>query len=188
MSSSFILWIILACEIGFWVFLLFGLCARYVWQWRTVSTVALYLVPWIDVVLLLAVIADLRAGSVATFAHGLAAAYIGFTFGFGRATLAWADRTFAHRFAGGPKPEKPPSYGKALFVSELRWFGRCLVAVLTTMALAQLAIVLVDDPSRTEAFLLWARLPLVTAVLWLLFGPVWSVAFHWRAPKTGRNA
>ncbi len=183
MYSSIILWLIVGCEVAFWVFLVSGLSARYVFELRRLGTILLYLVPWIDVVLLSAVVADLRSGSVATFAHGLAAAYIGFTVAFGKATLDWADRVFAHRFAGGEKPEKPPGYGKALLLYELKWFGRCLAAVFITIGLSFVAIVVVDEPSRTEAFELWMKLPLITAGLWLLFGPIWSALLYWSPQK-----
>lgn len=53
----------------------------------------------------------------------------------------------------------------------------------TTIALAHIAILLVDDPTRTEAFELWTQLPISTAALWLVFGPIWSVLFNWRAPS-----
>ncbi len=184
MFASTILLLIVGCEIAFWLFLLGGLSARYVFRRERLSTVLLYMVPWIDVVLLLAVIVDLRAGSIATFAHGLAAAYIGFTVAFGRATLDWADRLFAHRFADGPELEKPPSYGVELFKYEMKLFGRCLLAVGITILLSYVAIALVGDPSKTEAFQLWTQLPLITAGLWFLFGPVWSAVFSWRPPKS----
>ena len=183
MLASTILFLIVGCEIAFWVFLLGGLSARYMFQRERLSMVLLYIVPWIDVVLLLAVIVDLRAGSIATFAHGLAAAYIGFTVAFGRATLDWADRVFAHRFADGPELKKPPTFGVELFKYEMKWFGRCLLAVVITILLSYVAILLVGDASKTEAFQLWTRLPLITAGLWFVFGPVWSLVFYWRPSK-----
>lgn len=187
MVSSVILVLIVSCEIAFWLFLVAGLSARYVFRRLALSRGLLHLVPWVDVVLLLAVIIDLRAGSVATFAHGLAAAYIGFTVAFGRKTLDWADGVFAYRFADGPKPAKPPSHGLDLLKYELKWFGRCLVAVGTTILLSYVAILLVGDSSKTEAFELWTRLPLITAGLWFLFGPLWSAMFYWRPPKPKEN-
>ena len=45
-------------------------------------------VPLLDLVLLAATVLDLRAGSTATFVHGLAAAYIGFSVAFGRSIRA----------------------------------------------------------------------------------------------------
>lgn len=182
--STFILILIISCEIAFWLFLAAGLSARYLFGYERLSRVLLYAVPWIDIVLLAAVIVDLRGGAVATFAHGLAAAYLGFTVAFGKSTLAWADRRFAYHFAGGPKPVKPPTHGPALLRYELKWFGRCLIAVGTTIGLAYTAILLVADPTKTEAFELWTRVPIISAVLWFIFGPLVSVLFYWR-PSEG---
>ncbi len=179
MNSTILLVTILACEIAFWLFLAVGLSCRYVLKLNRISSILLYSIPLIDLILLAATVTDLRSGSVATFAHGLAAAYLGFTIAFGRVTIDWADRAFARRFAGGTAATKPPSHGLELLLFELRWFGRCLVAVSVTIFLSYLAIVLVNDPSRTEAFELWMQLPLVTAVLWFLFGPLWSLVFYW---------
>ena len=186
MSANIIFFLIVGCEVAFWLFLVAGLSSRYIFRRQKLSRVLLYLVPWVDVVLLAAVIVDLRAGAVATFAHGLAAAYLGFTVAFGKATLAWADRVFAHKFADGPAPVKPPSYGLELLKYELKWFGRCLLAVAVTITLSFLAIYLVDEPTRTDAFLIWTQLPLITATLWFIFGPLWAL-FYWRPEDTARE-
>lgn len=183
MFSSAIFILIVGCEVAFWLFLVSGFSARYIFGQKKLSTVLLYLVPWIDVILLVAVVVDLKSGAVATFAHGLAAAYLGFTLAFGKTTLNWADMTFAHRFANGPKPPKPPTHGRELLVDELKWFGRCLLAVGTTIFLSFIAIQLVNDPEKTGAFKLWMQLPLITAALWLLFGPIWSALFYWKEPS-----
>jgi hypothetical protein len=108
------LWLIILCEIGFWVLLSCGLFSRYVLNLRRTSTVLLVSVPLIDVVLLIATIVDLQQNSAtANFAHGLAAAYIGFTVAFGRMTIQWADNWFAYKFASGPRPKELPSGGWA---------------------------------------------------------------------------
>ena len=65
----------------------------------------------IDVALLAFTVLDLRSGTVATFAHGLATAYVGFTVAFGPIMVSWADQRFGYRFGGGPPPSKPPSPG-----------------------------------------------------------------------------
>ena len=135
-------------------------------------------------ILLAATAVDLRSESVATFAHGLAAAYLGFSIAFGGVTIEWADGVFARRFTGGSAAEKPPSHGRALLLFELRWFGRCLVAVAVTIFLPCLAIVLVNDSSKTEAFEVWMQLPLITAGLWFLFAPLWRLVFY-RSPRSG---
>ncbi|PCI78630.1 MAG: hypothetical protein COB20_06400 [SAR86 cluster bacterium] len=179
MTSTLLLFTILACEIAFWLFLVGGLTCRYVFKLNRISSFLLYSIPIIDLILLVATVVDLRAGSVATFAHGLAAAYLGFTIAFGRVTIDWADGAFARRFAGGAAAAKPPSHGLELLLFELKWFGRCLIAVAVTIILTYLAIVLVNDPLKTEAFEIWMQLPLVTAGLWFLFGPLWSLVFCW---------
>ncbi|MDI5788286.1 hypothetical protein PO124_07245 [Bacillus licheniformis] len=44
--------------------------------------------------------------------HGIAAVYIGVSIAFGSRMIKWADERFAYRFAGGPKPDKGPQYGR----------------------------------------------------------------------------
>ena len=100
--------IIIATEIGFWVLLGAGLAARYLLDRRRLSTVLLASVPLVDLVLLIATVIDLSGGATAGFKHGLAAAYIGFSVAFGHSVIRWADQRFAHRFAGGPPPWRPP--------------------------------------------------------------------------------
>jgi hypothetical protein len=179
MSSTILLITIFACEVAFWLFLAAGLTCRYLLNWNRISSFLLYSIPIIDLILLAATVFDLRSGSVAALAHGLAAAYLGFTIAFGRVTIDWADAAFARRFAGGLAASKPPNHGLDLLLFELKWFGRCMLAVAVTISLSYLAIVLVNDPSRTEALEIWMRLPLVTAGLWFLFGPLWGLLFYW---------
>jgi hypothetical protein len=179
MNSTILLFTILVCEIAFWLFLLLGLTCRYVFKLNKLSTILLYSIPLIDLILLAATVLDLRAGSIATVAHGLAAAYLGFTVAFGRVTIDWADGVFSRRFAGGQEAAKPPTHGLELLLYELKWFGRCVLAASITILLSYLAIVLVNDSSRTEAFELWMQIPLITVSLWFVFGPLWSVVFSW---------
>ena len=99
--------LIVACEIGFWVVLGSGLVARYLLGRRRLGAILLALAPVVDLVLLTATVIDLSRGATADFAHGLAAAYIGFSVAFGHSMIRWADARFAHRFAGGPRPPRP---------------------------------------------------------------------------------
>lgn len=66
---------------------------------------------------------DLNNGASATFAHGLATAYVGFTVAFGSTMIRWADQRFAHGFGGGPPPSKPPSHGWASVLYEVQLWG-----------------------------------------------------------------
>lgn len=179
--------LIVGCEAAFWVALFAGLAFRYLLHWRRVSWCLLLCVPLIDVALLAFTVLDLRGGASATFAHGLATAYVGFTVAFGPITISWADQRFAHRFGDGPPPLKPPSRGWASVLHEMKLWARCLVAVCITYILLVAVIEFVGQPSRTEALHEWFRIPLGTAVLWFIFGPLWSLMFFKREPtRTGR--
>lgn len=85
-----------------------GLIARYPLRRPRLGAALLIAVPVVDLVLLAATMIDLRRGATATFAHGLAAAYLGFSVAFGHSMVRWADQRFAHRFAGGPPRAEPP--------------------------------------------------------------------------------
>jgi hypothetical protein len=129
--------LILACEVGFWVVLLLAIAVRYLLFKEQLSRALLLSLPLIDVLLLIFTAIDLRRGSTATLAHGLAAAYVGFTVAFGGMAVKWADAHFAHRFAGGPVPAKAPSRGWKAVRYDFNLWGRCIVACILTMALVE---------------------------------------------------
>ncbi|MGH3240151.1 MAG: hypothetical protein ACRDNL_07200 [Spirillospora sp.] len=168
--------IIAACEIGFWVVLGAGLITRYLLRLRRASTVLLLCVPLVDVVLLAATAADLRDGGTAGFAHGLAAAYIGYSVAFGHSMVRWADERFAHRFAGGPPPRGNPKYGWAHVRYEWREFGKAIIATAIGCGILLAMIAWVDDAGRTEALEGWiGRLGFVLAIwsLWPITYTLW---------------
>ena len=174
--------LIIGCEIGFWVLLLAGLACRYVLRRPTLSSILLIGVPLVDVALLAFTVVDLTHGAQATFAHGLATAYIGFTVAFGPVVIRWADQHFAFRFADGPPPARLPSTGWSVVIHELKLWGRCLLAVAIIYVLLIGIMAMINDPARTRALEIWYRIPLGTVFFWFLFGPVWSLAFFKRAP------
>jgi hypothetical protein len=174
--------LIAACEIGFWIFLLAGLGARYLLRLRRTSTVLLIGVPLVDVVLLAATVGDLRGGATAGFAHGLAAAYIGCSVAFGHSVISRMDARFAHRFAGAPPPPKPP---RARTRHEWQEFGKAALAWAVSCALLLAAIAAVNDPDRTAALWAWTvRLTMVLAIwsLWPITYTIWPAKE--KAPKT----
>jgi hypothetical protein len=119
---------IVACEVGFWVVLLAGLALRYLWGRRRAGAVVLACVPVVDLALLVGAVLHLRSGAAVGAADGLAAVYLGVSAGFGKPMLAWADARFAHRFAGGPPPVKPPKGGPAHARHERRMWYRHVLA------------------------------------------------------------
>lgn len=170
---------ILACEIGFWVLLLSGLAARYLLRWRRVSTALLLSVPLLDLLLLALIAWDLLAnGATADFMHGLGGLYLGFTVAFGHQIISRVDARFAHRFAGGPAPVKPPKSGIAQVRYEWgQWVKMLLCAAITTAVLGGI-VLLVGDPARTGQLIGWiGRVWLVTAI-WLVGWPVWLTVAH----------
>lgn len=180
-SESCLLYVlILACEVGFWVVLLMALAVRYLLAKERLSRALLLCLPLIDLWLLIFTALDLRRGSAATFAHGLAAAYVGFTVAFGGMAVKWADAHFAHRFAAGPVPAKAPSLGWEAVRYDFNLWGRCIVACIITMALVEALVRFVGSSEATQPLLAWHRHAFGCIVLWFLFGPAWSLATAWR--------
>lgn len=154
--------LIVACEIGFWVLLGAGLAARYLLRARALSAALLIAVPLVDVVLLAATAVDLRRGGQAGFTHGLAAVYIGVSLAYGHQLVGWADQRFAHRFAGGPAPVRPPRTGRAHAARERRQWLRHVSAYAVAVAVLAVLSLIVGDLDRTLG-------------LWAVMGP-WGVA------------
>jgi hypothetical protein len=166
--------VIITCEVGFWVLLGAGLVSRYLLRLRRLGTVLLLSTPLVDLVLFVVTVLDLRGGATATFAHGLAAAYIGFSIAFGHSLVRWADQRFAHRFAGGPPPWRPPKGGRERAAYEWREWFKGLLGWAVACALLAGGTLLVGDPQRGGELVAWiGRLTLVI-VIWLLGWPVWA--------------
>lgn len=166
---------IAACEVGFWVLLAAGLVARYLLGRRRLGMVLLASTPVVDLALFIATIVDLRRGGSPSFVHGLAAAYLWYSISFGHSTIRWVDQRFAHRFAGGPPPVKPPATGTR---ERLRyeWHGWLLGLVGWIVACGLLAggIWAVGDLQRSGELVNWiARLSLAMLV-WLIGWPLWE--------------
>lgn len=178
--------VIVACEIGFWVLLAAGLLARYVLRASGLSTVLLVGVPLADVVLLVVSVIDLRGGGEAGFEHGLAAVYLGVSVAFGHQMVGWADQRFAHRFAGGPPPVRPPRSGRA-HAAHLRgqWVRHLLAYGIAVVVLGVFSL-LVGDPHRTAA--LWSVLWPWTIVVVVDFLISFSYSLRPRAPDGRRSA
>jgi hypothetical protein len=168
--------VIVAAEIAFWVVLLAGLSARYLLRRRRLGAILLVLAPLVDLVLLAATTIDLARGATAELAHGLAAAYIGFSVAFGHSVIRWTDERFAHRFAGGPPPRRPPRHGRERARHEWREFAKALLAWAIATGLLGAAIAIVGDADRTAELQGWiVRLTIVLAIwsLWPITHTLW---------------
>jgi hypothetical protein len=172
--------LIVACEVGFWIILILALAVRYLIRKEQLSRAMLLCLPLIDLLLLLFTSMDLRRGATATFAHGLAAAYVGFTIAFGGMAVKWADAHFAHGFAAGPVPLKAPSRGWEAVRYELSIWGRCIIACLITMTLVEALIHFIGTSEDTEPLQAWQKHAFGCIVIWFFFAPVWTIATAWR--------
>jgi hypothetical protein len=173
--------LILGCEAAFWIVLAVALTLRYVFKRERASRVLLLLLPAIDVLLLTFTALDLRAGTQATFAHGLAVAYLGFTFSFGPLIVRWADSWFVHRLVGAPRPRGSASRGRAAVREDFKLWLRCILAWAVTLLLLGALIAFIDTEAVTQPLLLWYRIALGSVVVWFILGPLWSLIFSiWR--------
>lgn len=170
-----LVYVIVACEVGFWVLLAGGLAVRYLLGAKRLGLAVLASVPLLDVVLLLSAGADLARGGAADTVHGLAAFYLGFSVAFGHSLIRWADVRFAHRFAGGPAPVKPvkgtAAYRRGLWVEYARVLLACAVAVAVLLAM----IVFVAADGSAEPLWGWIQKAGLVAAIWLVAGPVWGM-------------
>ena len=175
-----VLAVIIGCEIGFWVFVLLGLTARYVLRRPRTGIVLLAMTPVVDLVLLTAVIIHLQAGGASRFFHGLAALYLGVSVAYGHKMVTWADARFAHRFAHGPAPVR--RYGSDYAKDTWKDAARTGIAVGIAAGILWLLMHLVADPSRTHA--LHGIYPVLG--IWFLIDLIWAISYTlWprRAPS-----
>jgi hypothetical protein len=145
-----IAWIIVVCEVAFWVVIAIGLVTRYMFKQNKLGMVFLALTPLIDLILLIITGVDLYYGAEATTAHAIAAVYIGVSIAYGKSMIEWADERFRYYVTKeGPKPVK--RYGMDYAIHYLKGWFRHVLAYLIGAGLLAGMIYVVDDPSRTGA-------------------------------------
>lgn len=164
--------LILGCEIAFWVVIVAGLATRYLLHRRRLGLVLLALTPVIDLVLLLAASVDLHRGAAADYAHGLAAIYLGFSLVYGHRLIAWADVRFAHRFSGGPAPVK--LYGSRYAIACWTDVARAALAAVIGCGVIWLLVAVATGPTQNlEAARSVFAIVLVVELLWAASYTVW---------------
>ena len=176
-----LIWLIIFCEVGFWICLALGLFSRYYIKHEKLSKGFLYSIPVLDIVLLVATTIDLHQGSMAQFAHGLAAAYLGFTLVFGKSVIKWADHKVQTTFYNALDYQEQ-RYGFDYAKLEWRSWLKAVLACSIAAIFLYVAIYFVNDPIKTEALSEWYFILTNLLVIWLLFGPVWFTLFQ-KKPK-----
>ncbi|MGY3318490.1 hypothetical protein [Arthrobacter sp. TE12232] len=173
-----ILTIIVVCEVAFRVVILLGLPARYVGRAPRLGLFLLALAPVVDLVLLISTALHLQSGNEATWHHGLAAVYIGFSIAYGHRMIGWADARFAYHFSGGPKPVRLSGWAhiKSCWADVAR---TALAAVISAGILLLLAWC-VADAGRTAALQSWYPILLMLTAIEVF----WAVSYT-LSPKRG---
>ena len=86
--------------------------------------------------------------------------------------VRWADQRFAHRFAGGPPPWRPPRSGRARVRYEWReWAKYALAWAIACAVLLGLAAVAAPDADTGQLWGWMARLSVVL-VIWFVGWPL----------------
>lgn len=147
---NFVAWMIVACEVAFWVVIILGLTVRYLLRKERLGFLLLALTPIIDLMLLVITGFDLYRGATATPAHAIAAVYIGVSIVFGKSLIAWADERFRYYIVKrGDKPINRYGYDYARHYLK-SWLKHVLAYAIGVGCLFGL-IYLVQVPERTEA-------------------------------------
>ncbi len=157
-------WLIIGCEIAFWVVIALGLFTRYILQYPKLGLILLAMTPVVDLVLLIVTGIDMYRGATATFAHALAGVYIGVSIGFGKRMIAWADERFRYYILKqGNKPIK--LYGTEYAAHYLKsWYAHILSFAIGA-GLLGLITYWIASPERTEALTNMIRIWSVVLVI-----------------------
>lgn len=162
---------IIAMEITFWILIGLGLLLRYPLRRPRAGLVAFLLTPLVDVILLTLVVLDLRGGGHPSWAHTMAAFYIGFSVMFGHRMISWADRTYRVRVRGEnvPKPVSTTPL-RDEWLSLLRAVGAIGIAVIAI----EIVIAFAASPDAYQLRGAWVTGGIILAI-WLFTGPVWEM-------------
>ncbi|TCP66521.1 hypothetical protein [Baia soyae] len=148
---NFIAWMIVACEVMFWVVIGLGLVTRYVLKMKRLGLFLLSLTIVIDLALLVITGIDLYNGATATVAHGIAAVYIGISIAFGKSMVQWTDERFQYYvLKQGDKPVE--RFGMEYARHYLKGWFRHVIAYGIGAGLLVGMIYWINEPSQTKAF------------------------------------
>lgn len=163
---------IIACEIGFWVFIALGLLARYPLNMPRLGLAFFIATPIVDLALLGFTVAHLHSGAEPHVTHGLAAIYIGFSIVFGHGLINSADRAYRRRIR---KEKVAPAVQEPGMRKELRSFGKAILASAIAIGVLEIAILAAGTPEATEVLRSWHGRLATVLVIWGLTGPVWQM-------------
>ncbi|GGB02495.1 hypothetical protein ERX37_00580 [Macrococcus hajekii] len=148
---NYLIFLIVAAEMGFWLLILLGLYFRYKLHKPKLSLVFFIMAPIVDVLLLIATALDIKRGGTVGLAHALSAIYIGFSVGFGRNLIAKADVMYREYILKENVPSEK-LYGKEHRKKYFEGTIRHLITYLVGAGLMYAFIVYVGDADKTRLF------------------------------------
>lgn len=170
-----ILALIAACEVAFWVVLVAALLVRYVLRADRISRILLWLLPVVDLVLLVAIAADLLSGAAPHSSHGLGALYLGFTVMFVHPMTTTVDAWFARHFDAAPPVKAAPRYGMARARHEWRQLGRAVLACGISAVLLEGMVLITPEGSDTAPLTQWFASMGYLLVIWGVIAASYTV-------------
>lgn len=117
----YIISLIIAAELLIWVCISLIIFSRYKLKNKPLSVFFFIWMIIINIILLILTAVDLKSGSTVTFAHGLAAIYIGISIAFGSQMIGYADRMYQNYFLKEHTPIEKPTKRQKLMTT-LRHF------------------------------------------------------------------
>lgn len=157
---NYIAWIIVACEIAFWIFIIAGLVTRYIYNKKKAGLFLLAMTPIVDLFLLVFTSFDIYRGAEITLAHGIAPIYLAISIVFGKSMIQWADERFLYYIKRvGPKPIK--RIGMDFAKHNMKGALKHILAYIVGGVLILLMIFYIGDLDKTE-------------ILWRILG-IWGV-------------
>ena len=152
---NFVAWAIVACEVGFWLFILAGLLARYIFNQDKLAIWLFIMVPVLDLLLIIVTGTDLLRGGTVTMAHSIAPLYLAISVIYGKDMINWADERFLYyikRTGAKPYRRVGMDYAKHSMKGSLKHVIAYIVGGLMLIGMLYLAQ---DDKSQD---IIWGTL------------------------------
>ncbi len=176
---NFIAWLIVACEISFWIFIIAGLIARYIFNRKTAGLFLLAMIPIVDLVLIVVTSIDIYRGAEITLAHSIAPIYLAVSLVYGKTMINWADERFLYYVKQeGPKPIR--RIGMDFAKHSMKGSLQHVLAYIIGGTLLLFMIFYIGDSSKTE--ILWATLRL-WGIIVLIDNAISITYFIWPRKK-----
>ena len=147
---SYIAWLIVICEISFWIVIALGLIIRYIFRLKKLGFLFLALTPVIDLLLLIITTIDLLNGAKAELPHAIAAVYISVSLVFGKSVIRWFDDRFRYYIIRkGDKPIKLTGYNYSKYY--VKTWLKHLLSYCIGMSLLFLIKIIINNNEQTGA-------------------------------------